>query len=356
MTFEILIINPGSTTTKVALFRKNEKLAEQNFVHTAQELSVFDEILDQKEFRIKFIQEFLEQENHKVSHIDAIVARGGLLRPVPGGTYKINTVMLEDLNKQVGGQHASNLGGLLAYDLSEKLDCPSFIVDPSVVDELMPIARISGDVMFERKSVFHALNQKATAREVAQDFGKTYQNCNFIVAHLGGGITVGAHKKGKVIDVNNGLLGEGPFSPNRSGTLPLDQVIDFVASSKKPVNEIKKLLTTKSGITSYLKTNDLITVEQNIEEGDTHAELIYEAMAYQIAKEISSLAVALCNDLDAIILTGGMAHSHKLVERITNYVGWIGQIVVKAGENEMSALNEGGQRVLLGVEKALEYK
>jgi butyrate kinase len=264
--------------------------------------------------------------------------------------------MVEDLRMGLLGQHASNLGGILAREIASQLNIPAFIVDPVVVDEMEEVARLSGMPDIERISIFHALNQKAVARRAARDLGKSYEEANLIVAHLGGGISVGAHKKGRVVDVNNALDGEGPFSPERAGGLPAEGLLKLCFSGKYTMDEIKKKMVGKGGLVAYLKTNDAREVEKMIEEGNKEAELIYRAMAYQIAKEIGNCAAVLCGQVDAIVLTGGIAHSKMLTGWIKERVEFISQVMTYPGEDEMSALAEGGLRVLRGEEKAKEYK
>jgi butyrate kinase len=353
--FRILIINPGSTSTKIGVFDNEFSILEKTIRHDANVINSFDKIIDQYEYRKNTILEVLDTEGINISKLSAVCGRGGLLRPIEGGTYGVNAAMLDDLRNGFSGQHASNLGGIIAYEIAAGLNIPSFIVDPVVVDELDSIARISGFALFERKSIFHALNQKAVARRVAKELGKNYRDLNLIVTHMGGGITVGAHKQGKVIDVNNGLLGDGPFSPERAGTVAAGDLISLCFSGEFYREEITKKLVGQGGLVGYLGTNDAIEVEKMIENGDEKAKLVYDAMAYQVAKEIGSAACVLSGKVDAIILTGGLAYGKSFVKSITDRINWIADVIVQPGENELQALAEGALRVLRGEEEVKIY-
>ncbi|MGB6369432.1 MAG: butyrate kinase, partial [Atribacterota bacterium] len=321
--YKILVINPGSTSTKVALFSNEQLLFEKKIEHNNEELHVFHNIIDQYEFRLDIILNFLKEKGIDHSALDAIVGRGGLLKPIPSGTYRVNEKMLEDLRKGVSGEHASNLGGILAYGIAEeKLSTPAYIVDPVVIDEMKPVARISGMPEIPRISILHALNQKAVARKAALDLGKKYEKANFIVAHLGGGISVGIHCKGNVIDVNNALNGEGPFTPERSGGVPVGALVELCFSGKFTKDEIMKKIKGKGGLVAYLNTNDVREVIKRIEQGDKKAKLILEAMAYQVAKEIGAAATVLKGQIDAIILTGGIAYTNEFVNMIRDRVSF----------------------------------
>ena len=340
--YKILTINPGSTSTKIAVF-KNEEL-------------LYEKIADQFEFRKSLIEEALKAANIKLEDLDAIVGRGGLLRPIQGGTYKVSEVMVEDLKVGILGQHASNLGGIIAKEMADEVSIPSFIVDPVVVDEMEDVARISGVPEIPRVSIFHALNQKAIGRRAAQDMNKKYEDCNFLIVHMGGGVTVGAHRKGKVIDNTNGLDGEGPFSPERSGGLPVGGLMRLCYGDELSKSELGKRIKGNGGVVAYLGTNDIRDVEDMISKGDEKANLIYEAMVYQICKEIGAYATVLKGDVDAIILTGGIAYSKKIREEIESRVKFIAPVISYPGEDEMIALAQGGLRVLNGEEKALDYE
>ncbi|MDF2615942.1 MAG: buk [Sedimentibacter sp.] len=352
-----LIINPGSTSTKIAVFENESLLFEKTLRHSNEELSPYHNVADQFEFRKQLILEALKENNIKVDSLNAVVGRGGLLMPIEGGTYAVNDRLIEDLKTNVKGEHASNLGGLIARSIADEVNIPSFIVDPVVVDELDDVARISGHPLFERISIWHALNQKAVARRAAKEkFNKNYNEMNFVVVHLGGGISVGAHKKGKVIDVNNALNGEGPFSPERSGSLPADELVRLCFSGKYTEVEIKKMIVGKGGITAYLGTNNAKEVSERAQNGDEKAKLIYSAMAYQVAKAVGEYAVVLDGEVDAILITGGIAYDKNFVEMIENKVKFIADVIAYPGEDELLALAQGGLRVLNNTEAAKEYK
>lgn len=352
-----LAINPGSTSTKIAVFEDlNEKFSE-TLRHSSEELSKYDSLFDQYDFRKKIIIDFLKSNGLSPQNLDAVVGRGGLLKPIPGGVYRVNNAMIDDLKHSVLGEHASNLGGVLAKEISKEMKNRenAFIVDPVVVDELDNVARFSGRPELPRISIFHALNQKAVGRRYAREVGTRYSNLNLIIVHLGGGITVGAHKNGRVIDVNNGLDGEGPFSPERAGTVPVGSLVKLCYSGKFQMHELKKMLVGKGGIVSYLNTNNAIEVEKKIEKGDVLAKRVYEAMAYQISKEIGCCATVLCGKVDAILLTGGLAYSDMLVDWISERVKFIGPIKIFPGEDEMIALVENVFYALKGDLPIKEY-
>ncbi|WP_347549685.1 butyrate kinase [Pseudalkalibacillus hwajinpoensis] len=353
--FRLLVINPGSTSTKIGIFDNERAVFEKTLRHDTDEINQFKSIIDQYEFRKNTILEALDEEAINISKLNAVVGRGGLLRPIEGGTYSVNEKMLEDLRNGFSGEHASNLGGIIAFEIAEQLNIPSFIVDPVVVDELQDVARLSGVPQIERKSIFHALNQKAVARRVAAQLDSKYEDLNLIVTHMGGGITVGAHKNGKVIDVNNGLHGEGPFSPERAGTVPVGDLVSMCFSGEYYAEEIMKKLVGQAGFVGYLGTNDAVKVEKRISEGDEKAKLVFDAMAYQVAKEIGAASTVLSGEVDAIVLTGGMAYGKQFVSQITDKIKWIADVIVHPGENELQALAEGGLRVLREEEGAKIY-
>jgi len=353
--YRILIINPGSTSTKIGIFDNEISVFEKTIRHEAEIINTFTNIIDQYEFRKTVILETLDNEGINISKLSAVCGRGGLLRPIEGGTYVVNDIMVKDLRAGYSGQHASNLGGIIAYEIASGLNIPSFIVDPVVVDELELIARISGFSLIERKSIFHALNQKAVARRVAKELGEKYNDLNLIVTHMGGGITVGVHKQGRVVDVNNGLHGDGPFSPERAGTVPAGDLVSLCFSGEYFREEIMRKLVGQGGLVGYLGTNDAVEVERRIKTGDEEARLIYDAMAYQVAKEIGSASAVLSGKVDAIILTGGLAYGKNFVKSITDRINWIADVIVHPGENELQALAEGALRVLRGEEEVKEY-
>ncbi|RBW70623.1 butyrate kinase [Bacillus taeanensis] len=353
--FRLLTINPGSTSTKVGVFDNERAIFEKTIRHAREELKQYKTIFEQYGFRKQMILETLDNEGINISKLNAVVGRGGLLRPIKGGTYLVNDKMLSDLKDGYAGEHASNLGGILANEIARQLNIEAFIVDPVVVDEMEPIARISGLPNVERKSIFHALNQKAVARRVAKQLGKPYEELHLIVTHMGGGITVGVHKRGRVVDVNNGLHGEGPFSPERAGTVPVGDLISLCYSGQYYAEEMMKKLVGQAGLVGYLNTNDAVKVEKMVQAGDKYAELIYNAMAYQIAKEIGAASAVVSGQVDAIILTGGLAYGKEFVKKISDRISWIADVIVQPGENELQALAEGGLRVLRGEEEAKEY-
>lgn len=353
--FRVLVINPGSTSTKIGVFQGESLLVEHTIRHATEKISQYPSIIDQYEFRQDAILSVLKDADIEVSSLDAVCGRGGLLRPIEGGTYSVNDAMIEDLKAGYFGQHASNLGGILAHEIANGVNIPSFIVDPVVVDELLPIARISGTPLIQRKSIFHALNQKAVARRYAKDAGKSYDELNLIVTHMGGGITIGAHKEGKVIDVNNGLHGDGPFSPERAGSVPIGDLVELCFSGTLYRDDVMKALVGEGGLVGYLNTNDAVEVEKRIAAGDEDAKLIYDAMAYQIAKEIGSASAVLEGKVDAIIMTGGIAYGKDFVAEIASKVDWIADVKVYPGEDELQALAEGAIRVLSGEEESRVY-
>ncbi|MCH1958971.1 MULTISPECIES: butyrate kinase [Romboutsia] len=353
--FKILTINPGSTSTKIAVFDNEDLVFEKTLRHSSEEIGKYEKISDQFEFRKTVIEDALTEGGIKTSDLDAVVGRGGLLKPIEGGTYIVNEAMIDDLKVGVLGEHASNLGGIIAKEIGDAVNVPSYIVDPVVVDEMDDVARISGSEDIDRKSIFHALNQKATARRAAKELEKEYFDCNFIVAHMGGGISVGAHEKGKVIDVANALDGEGPFSPERSGGLPVGDLVKMCFSGKYTQDEIKKKIKGNGGLVGYLNTNDGREVESRIEAGDEKAKLVYEAMAYQVSKEIGSCASVLKGNVDAILLTGGIAYSKMFTGMIKERVNFISDVKVYPGEDEMIALAQGGLRVLNKEEEPKNY-
>ena len=349
------MINPGSTSTKIAVYDGHERLLEEKLSHSKEELDRYPHIIDQYDIRKELVLKYLTEHQIPLDSLDAVVGRGGLLHPLEGGCYRINDRMLDDLRQAVMGEHASNLGAMIARAIGDEIGKPSFIVDPVVVDEMESFARYSGAPEIPRLSIFHALNQKAEARHVAQLLNKRYDECNFIVAHLGGGISVGAHRRGRVIDVNNALDGDGPFSPERSGGLPVGQLARLCFLGKWTLDQIKQRIKGHGGLVAYLGTNDGGEIAKRIEAGDGHAREVFEAMAYQVAKEIGAMAAVLEGEIDAIIITGGLAHISFFVEWIVKRVRFIAPIKIMPGEDEMFALHEGALRVLHGEEQAKEY-
>ena len=351
----ILAINPGSTSTKIAIFRDGKKILAQNISHSAAELAPYAKIIDQYEFRVKVILNFLEQNNFDTHDLAAVVGRGGLLTPMESGTYRVSEEMIAYL-KTNRLEHASNLGALLANDIARQIGKPAYIVDPVVVDEMDDLARVTGIPEIQRISIFHALNQKAAAREAAKILKKKYQQCNLIVAHLGGGISIGAHRRGRVVDVNNALNGDGPMAPERAGSIPSWSLIELTLSGKYSQETLKKMITGKGGVVAHLNVNDMRRVEEMIKAGDQKARLIYHAMAYGVAKEIGSLAAVLEGKIDAIVLTGGIAFDKDFINQIRKRVRFLGRVIVLPGEDEMTALARGAQRILNNEEQAKTWK
>jgi butyrate kinase len=350
----ILAINPGSTSTKFSLFEEEELVFEKTLRHTAEELKNFEKIADQFHFRKDLIMNELSERKTDIKKIAAVIGRGGLVKPIESGIYGVNKKMKDDLMAGISGEHASNLGGLIADEIASSLCCAAaYIVDPVVVDELQSIARISGHPEIERKSIFHALNQKAVARIYASTIGRKYEELNLVIAHMGGGVSVGAHKKGKVIDVNNALNGDGPFSPERSGGLPSGQLVDLCFSGRFTKAELKTMLTGKGGMMAYLGTNNFIEVCKMAEDGDTKALLIRTAASYQVGKEIGAMAAVLNGKVNAIILTGGMAYQDANIREIRSMVEFIAEVVVYPGEDELKALAFNG---LLALDGKIEIK
>ncbi|HRP02239.1 MAG TPA: butyrate kinase [Candidatus Kapabacteria bacterium] len=340
---KILTINPGSTSTKIAVFKDLESIFEATLRHSTDTLYQYQSVIDQFEFRKNVILDQLKEHKFDINNIDAFVGRGGLLKPISGGVYRVNQRMLNDLRHSPIGEHASNLGAIIAYEIAQSVgkENQSYIVDPVVVDEMEDIARFSGRPELPRLSIFHALNQKAVARRFARENNKNYNELTLIVAHLGGGISVGIHKNGKVIDVNNGLDGEGPFSPERSGSLPAGGLVKLCFSGKYQLHHLRKMLVGGGGMVAYLGTNSATEVEKMIEDGNEQASKVYEAMSYQIAKEIGSLATVVSGQLDGIIITGGIAYSELISNWIKNRVAFIAPVYIYPGEDELKALAEG---------------
>lgn len=353
----ILAINPGSTSTKIAVYEGNKNIFLKNIRHTPEQLQCCRKIADQFSFRKEIILKELKAAGIDLNSIRVVVGRGGLVKPIPSGVYEVNARLIEDLKAGVMGEHASNLGGLIADEIARSLNnAKAYIADPVVVDELQDVARIAGHPLFKRLSIFHALNQKAVARLYARSQNKNYEDLNLVIAHLGGGISVGAHQNGKVIDVNNALDGEGPFSPERSGTLPAAQLATLCFSGQYTLEEVKKMITGNGGYMAYLNTNNAYEVEIAAREGDQKASLIQDALAYQVAKEIGAMATVLKGNVDAIILTGGIAHNTYVVNYIKEMTSFIAPIIVYPGEDEMSALAMNGLMVLRGEGKVGIYE
>ncbi len=351
----ILVINPGSTSTKTAVFRGHEEIFSEEIVHSNDEMACYSGIMGQEDFRRGLIEELLGCKDLSVKELDAVVGRGGVLRPMPSGTYIVSDHMIDDLRKGRYGLHASNLGAVLARSLADPLGLPSFIVDPVTVDEMQDVARVSGLPEIKRISIFHTLNQKAIARRACRDLKREYTASRLIVVHMGGGISVGVHRDGRVIDVNNALNGDGPFAPTRTGGLPSGALVKLVFSGVWAKEMFNQKISRQGGMTAYLGTNDLREVGERIKRGDRDAELIFDAMAYQVSKEIGACAAVLNGAVDAVVLTGGMARDEEFVSRITKRIAFIGKVLVYPGSREMEALASGAERVLCGEEEARVY-
>ncbi|HNX54231.1 MAG TPA: butyrate kinase [Prolixibacteraceae bacterium] len=352
----ILAINPGSTSTKFAVYSGKECKLKMTLRHSIEELSLYDNIIDQFDFRKGLIIDALVKEGIEVDKIKYIIGRGGLTYPLKSGVYLVNSRMIEHAKAGVYGHHASNLGPLIAdYIACQIPGAKAFIADPVVVDEMDEIARYTGHPLFERRSIFHALNQKAIARVHAAEVGRSYEKMNLIIAHLGGGISVGAHQKGRVIDVNNALDGEGPFSPERSGSLPVGQLVDICFSQKYQKDEIRRMVIGEGGYVAYLGTNDAQEVLKRAQNGDEKAARIQEALGYQVSKTIGEMAVVLNGYVDAIILTGGLAHNKYLTNYITSKVEFISAVYIYPGEDELQALASNALRVAEGEVEPLQY-
>ncbi len=357
MSVKILAINPGSTSTKIAIYENEDEKFVKNIKHPAEEIAKFNSVASQFEFRKDIILSELKAAGFDINEIDAIVGRGGLVKPIESGVYEVNEALIDDLNNPPLGEHASNLGGLIACDIAKTVNngAKAYIADPVVVDELQDVARISGHPLFKRVSIFHALNQKAIARIYAKEVGKKYEDLNLIIAHLGGGISVGAHDHGRVIDVNNALDGDGPFSPERSGSLPTGQLVKLCFSGTKTEAEIKKIIKGAGGLVGHLGTNDAYEVELKAKE-DPKYKLIQDAMSYQVGKSIGAMAAVLKGKVDAILLTGGIAKNPFLVDYVKDMVEFIAPVKVYPGEDEMRALAMNGLMVIRGELKAKIYK
>jgi butyrate kinase len=351
----ILVINPGSTSTKIALYDKGQCISSTSLSHSREEIKKYERIYDQKDMRTILILEWLTEQGLSAEELSAVVGRGGLLRPMPGGTYVVTAAMLEDLNIGFQGEHASNLGGIIAYEIANKVNIPAFIVDPVAVDEFDCLARVSGLPELPRRSLVHALNINAVTRRICTKLNKSFENSSYVVAHLGGGISVASVRDGRITDVNNANE-DGPFSPERSGGLPAAAVAKLAYSEKYTYKELKKKLVGEAGLIAYLGTNDGRVVDRLIEEGNSRVELILKAMAYQIAKEIGAYSTALLGKVDAIILTGGLAYNKRLVSWIKERVEFIAPVELVPGEDEMEALYEGAVRVVKGEETAKIYE
>ena len=355
MGLKSLIINPGSTSTKIGIFEDENLLFDETLRHTTEEINSFESIVAQKDFRKDIILNFLKNKNFDIKTLDFVVGRGGMLKPIPGGTYAVTDALLEDLKVGVQGQHASNLGGILAREIGDSLSIPSYIVDPVVVDEMMEIARYSGCPLLPRVSKFHALNQKAVAKRYAKEVGKKYEDLNLIVVHMGGGCSVGPHKNGRVIDIFNALDGDGAFSPERAGAVPPGALVKLCFSGEYTEKEIYRMLVGDGGFNAYLGTNDLRDVDKMVDDGDERARMYRDAFVLQMSKDIGSMACVLDGKVDQIIVTGGIAYDKDVVAGLKEKCEWIAPFTVYPGEDELLALAQGGLRVMNKEEEAKPY-
>ncbi len=354
MSYRILAINPGSTSTKIAVYEDDKQVFTKSISHSADELSRFDSAIGQLEWREQLVRGALREANIELKGIDAVIGRGGIISPVESGVYKVNDDLRFDLmHPRV--QHASSLGGLIARNIADEFGKPSYIADPVVVDEMIPYARISGCPELPRESIFHALNQKAVARKFAAETSTAYEDLDLIVCHMGGGCTISAHRHGRVIDTTNALDGCGPFSPERSGSLPPGPLVRLCFSGKYTEDELMKIVHGKGGLYAHLGTTSVLEVLDRVDKGDLHAMLILRAMLYTIAKEIGAMSIALKGDVDAILLTGGIAHSKRITDFVAELVSWIAPIYVYPGENELEALAQNALAVLKGEREAVDY-
>ncbi len=355
MSIKSLIINPGSTSTKIGVFEDETLLFEETLRHSTEEIAQYASIVDQKDFRKEIIVNLLNEKNFDIKSLNMVVGRGGMLKPIPGGTYAVTDDLLEDLKIGKQGQHASNLGGILAREIGDSIGVPSYIVDPVVVDEMMPIARYSGVPELPRTSVFHALNQKAVAKRYANEIGKAYTDLNLIVVHMGGGVSVGAHQNGRVIDIFNALDGDGAFSPERAGSVPSGALVKMCFSGEYTEKEVYKKLVGNGGFNAYMGTNDMRDVEKAVLAGDEKAIEYRDAFILQVAKDMGSMACVLEGKVDQIIVTGGIAYDKGVVAGLKERAEWIAPFTVYPGEDELLALVQGGLRVINGVEEAMKY-
>lgn len=357
MDHKVLAMNFGSTSTKVAIYEGDREVMTQVFRHTNEEMAGISNMEENAAFRKGVIMSYLQEQGVDLTALDAVVGRGGLMRGIEGGTYIVNDNMLKDLHSCQYGYHVCNLGGILANEIGNELGKPAFVVDPPVVNEVADVAKLSGHPDFPRRALFHALNQKAIAKRFAEENGRPYESLNLIVAHMGGGTSVGCHRQGKVVDVNNGLEGEGAFTGERCGGLTALDVVKATLSGQWGTTyaEIRHELCMKSGLVGHTGTNDGREISRRIAEGDKKAELAYRTMAYQVSKEICALAAPLQGKVDAILLTGGFAYDKMLMGWIEEYVSFLAPVHVYPGEDEMLALSQGALRVLSGKEEAKVY-
>ncbi|SKB87593.1 butyrate kinase [Lachnospiraceae bacterium] len=356
MAIKSLVINPGSTSTKIAVFEDETMLFDKTLRHTNEEIAQFDSIIAQKDFRKNIILDFLKEQNFDIKSLNVCVGRGGLVKPISGGTYIVNDALQKDLEVGVQGQHASNLGGILAREIGDELGVPAYIVDPVAVDEMEPIARLSGCEAIPRTAISHPLNQKAMARRYAKEVGKKYEELDLIVVHMGGGVSCGAHHNGRIVDVFNALDGDGAFSPERAGGVPVGPLVKLCFSGKYTETEVRKMLVGEGGLNSYLHCNDMQQCEKMMNDGDKKAELVVNAFIYQIAKNIGAMAAVLKGHVDQIILTGGISYESYITDGLKERVGFIAPVTIYKGEDELLALAQGALRVMNNEEEAKIYE
>ena len=350
---KVLVINPGATSTKVAVFEEEQELLKKSIVHTAQELEGFDRVIDQAEFRQRAVLEAVAEGGFRLEDFDAVCGRGGLYRPIPSGTYAVSDRVMQDVEQAPYGEHPSNLGAYLARRIGDLVGIPAFFVDPVCVDEMTEVAHVSGFAEFRRLSQFHALNQKSVGRKAARQLGKSYEEARLIVCHLGGGVSVAAHDHGRVVDVFN-VKDEGAMGMDRGGGLPVNQLIDYCYAGRSR-EEVKRTLGRRSGMLSYVGTTDFREICARVVSGDERFTAAYRALVYQLAKDIGAMAAELHFEVDAIVYTGGMAYEQFFCDDITAYVGRLAPVLRFPGEEEMRALAEGALRVLHGEAQAERY-
>lgn len=354
--YMILTINPGSTSTKIAVFENEKELFNETLRHSAKELDVFDSIADQWDFRRGLVLDALREHGMEADEMDAFCCRGGLIRPLPSGTYRVNEAMLRDCREGYLGHHASNLGALIGHQLEEETSVPAFVVDPPPVDEMSISAHYSGHPLIRRTSLFHALNQKAVARRYAAEAGCSYEDLNLVVCHMGGGVSVGAHIRGKVLDTENAFGGEGPFTPGRAGSMPVNEIVKLCFSGEYDQEKIMDMMTREGGMYAYAGTTSVRDLTERASKGDEEVGQMLDAFCYQVSKEIAAMSVAAPGEIDQIILTGGIAYSAPITAKLREQVEWIAPVTIYPGEDEMLSLAQGALRVLTGVEEAKEYR
>lgn len=356
MFHRILVINPGSTSTKVGVYINEQPLCVSTIRHTVEELMQYEQIIDQHDFRLQLVIDWLKA-NDIPFEFDAIIGRGGLIKPIPGGVYRVNRKMVYETYYALR-KHACNLGCIIAYELAKQQQngCKAYIADPVTVDELLPEARVSGSPLMPRLAIWHALNQRAIARRYASEIGSQYEDLNLIICHLGGGISIAAHQKGRAVDANNALDGEGPLSPERAGTLPVADLIHLCYSGRYTEDQLKKRVAGQAGLMAHLGTTDILQIMQQVEAGDAHAKLLIDAMIFHTAKAIAAESAVFSGQVDAILITGGMAHSKYITQGIASRVKFIAPVHLFPGEDEMEALALNALSVLRGECVAKEYE